>query len=257
MSTPPADNFDSIRVAAPIRQGAHLHGAALACRRDRPRGPDQPGAAAPRGRTSTPAAAETLVIAAGPFNDMSAHMEALVRDLGARVVHQPDVNALLAGPPPNGAACVVVDPEVCDGAFAPLLHRLRQAGWNLPVVLLGASEHVADAVLAARLGLCHAVPRNAGEAQSVAAVREALRRAEGRRSWDLRRQNMESGLASLTPREKEVMSAVVQGLTNRQIATNLGIHVKTVEAHRSRVMRKLGASSLAELVRFCVEAGLL
>jgi FixJ family two-component response regulator len=88
------------------------------------------------------------------------------------------------------------------------------------------------------------------------AIRTALARHETLRRSDRRLRGLEERLARLTPREREVMGHVVSGRLNKQIAADLGISLKTVKAHRAKVMEKMEADSLAALVDLCRDAGI-
>ena len=86
------------------------------------------------------------------------------------------------------------------------------------------------------------------------AIRNALNLDERRRGYQAERAELAARLAQLTPREHEVMDMVTEGKSNKEIAKTLGVSAKTVEAHRARVMEKMQAGSLAELVRMAVGA---
>lgn len=144
----------------------------------------------------------------------------------------------------DGADCLLIDQGLPDGEGVALLRTLRAHGVQAPAIVLTGRSDVCTAVAAIRAGAFDYLEKPCrGEviAQRVAdAIAEATGDATDAPSPDL---------ATLTRREREVMEHVVAGLTNKQIAGALGLSVKTVEVHRSRVMRKTGAQNLAELVR--------
>jgi FixJ family two-component response regulator len=90
----------------------------------------------------------------------------------------------------------------------------------------------------------------------VRAIRAALARQAERRLQDEGRREIEARLAKLSPREREVMSHVIAGRLNKQIAADLGISLKTVKVHRAKVMEKTGVGSVAALVDLCRAAGM-
>ncbi len=88
------------------------------------------------------------------------------------------------------------------------------------------------------------------------AVEEAFRRERGVREWRAQRDEIQARLATLTPREREVLEHIVAGELNKQVAAQLGTVEKTIKVHRARVMEKMGVQSLAELARLAERIGI-
>jgi two-component system response regulator TtrR len=154
---------------------------------------------------------------------------------------------------PNRLGCLVLDFRLPGMSGIALLETMKARGSCLPAIVLTAHADTPLAVYALKLGAFdfiekpfdHSLPDRISSAIEFHARElrmQQLRAAQRKR------------LASLTKREREVMDLVVQGQANKVIAFDLGLSEKTVEVHRSRVMRKLNARSLAELVRFNVTA---
>jgi len=143
-------------------------------------------------------------------------------------------------------ACVIID---ADDAAIDLDRTVNDVsnGHGFPVLVLRAKPSVDDAVNLIRRGAFHYLPASSSAAvlrRSVADALEADGLGHRLRLRDIRRRH-----SRLTRREREVMELVVQGMPNKRIAEKLDVSVKTVEVHRSRVMRKMEASSLPALVR--------
>lgn len=153
--------------------------------------------------------------------------------------------------------CAVVDLRMPGMSGLELQETLARRHVRLPLVFVTAHGDVRLAVMAMRRGAVDFVEKPFTDAHLVDAVRRALgvhsRHAGGEEDPGVVR----ARAATLSPRERDVLAAVVDGRSSKTIAEALGIATKTVEAHRARIMAKLGTSSLAELVRLVVQHGLL
>lgn len=163
----------------------------------------------------------------------------------------------LAGWHDEPRACAVVDIRMPGMSGLELQEEFARRRARLPLVFVTAHGEVALAVAAMRRGAIDFVEKPFADEQLVEAVRRALAfhgrlAPEGADPALLR-----TRAAGLSRREREVLAAVVDGKSSKAIGTALGIATKTVEAHRVRIMAKLGATSLAGLVRLVVQHGLL
>ncbi|GIW41192.1 MAG: DNA-binding response regulator [Candidatus Binatia bacterium] len=140
----------------------------------------------------------------------------------------------------DGPACVLADVGVRDCGGLELLRRVRARGWSLAVVLASADPDAAVVVEAFRNGAADFFLKPFPEAEFLRRIAALFRGLSPGRSRTRR---------MLSPRERQVLEGVVSGKTNKLIAYELRLSPKTVEVHRARLMRKLGASSVAELVR--------
>jgi FixJ family two-component response regulator len=139
----------------------------------------------------------------------------------------------------------------------PELYRAMLArGLDLPVIFLTGHGDVPTSVDAMKLGAVDFLEKPVGGEVLVGAIRAALARQTERRRLDAERREIEARFAKLSPREREVMSHVIAGRLNKQIAADLGISLKTVKAHRAKVMEKTGAGSVAALVDLCRAGGI-
>jgi two-component system response regulator FixJ len=166
------------------------------------------------------------------------------------VVHEHEgLDALAAALRADGEGCLLLDAG--EGAMPALaLQRaLRARGLRLPTIFVAREACLRECVAAMREGALDYVERNGPPEQLLAAVQAALAAVAGRRLADRHRAEALRRLGQLTPRERDVLEAVVDGGRNAQIAARLGVTTQTVKAHRSRAMAKLGCATPAELVR--------
>jgi FixJ family two-component response regulator len=130
-----------------------------------------------------------------------------------------------------------------------LQRALAQADDPRPVVFLSGRGDIASSVEAMKAGAVDFLTKPCDEEKLLGAVRAALEKDRASREAQAERESIEARAATLTPREREVLSRVVAGRLNKQIAAELGTAEKTVKVHRARMMRKMQFDSLAELVR--------
>jgi FixJ family two-component response regulator len=155
-----------------------------------------------------------------------------------------------------GAGCVLLDVRMPDMRGPDLYRAMLARKMDLPVIFLTGHGDVPTSVDAMKLGAVDFLEKPVLSETLVSAIRVALERnAEGRRR-DQELREVAERLERLTPREHEVMAHVVAGRLNKQIAADLGISLKTVKAHRAKVMQKMNARSLPALVDLCRQAGI-
>ena len=167
----------------------------------------------------------------------------------------PDARSFLAGYRPGSPGCLVVDLDMPGMNGLDLQQYLKENGVLLPVIFLSGRADVPKAVRAVREGAIDFIEKPFDYRRVVSHVEECLRRDAEEREKHERRRACATRLAQLTQREREVMELVVAGRMNREIAEKLDISIKTVEAHRAKIMEKLEVSSVAELVQAKITAG--
>lgn len=163
--------------------------------------------------------------------------------------------AYLEYPRPESPACLVLDLEMPDMSGLDLQRQLG-TGDHPPIVFVTGRGDIPASVLAIKAGAVDFLTKPFREAELIRAVQAAIAMDVGRREQRARQAVLELRLASLTPRERELFPLVASGLLNKQVAAELGISEVTMQIHRGRIMRKMGAESLAELVRFAGVLGI-
>lgn len=154
----------------------------------------------------------------------------------------------LACPKPDLPGCLILDIELPDINGLEFQKQLLQET-HPPIVFLSGHGDIPSSVRAMRDGAVDFLTKPVSEDSLVAAIRAAIERDRAQRETRAERNALQRRFATLTPRERDVLPLVVSGLLNKQAAAELGISEVTFQIHRSKVMQKMGAASLADLVR--------
>jgi len=173
---------------------------------------------------------------------------------GKRTEAFPDARAFLKRYMPDMPGCLVVDLNMPGMSGLDLQRYLKEHGVGIPVLFLSGRADVPKAVKAVRDGAIDFVEKPFDYKRVVALVEDCIRRDAEARAAQERKRAVCEHLAQLTQREREVLDLVVAGRMNREIAESLEISVKTVEAHRAKIMEKLEADSVAGLVQAILAA---
>ena len=163
--------------------------------------------------------------------------------------------AFLEALPDITGGCVLTDVRMPGLSGMELIDRLRSEGCDLPVVVMTGHGDVPMAVEAMKAGVTDFIEKPFADDVLLRAVRNALDR-EAAPSQDHGLKEARSRLATLSPRERDVLAGVVAGKANKVIAYDLGISPRTVEIYRANLMTKTGARNMAELMRLALAAGL-
>jgi two-component system response regulator FixJ len=153
--------------------------------------------------------------------------------------------------------CVVSDVRMPGIDGIELLKRLKAQQRSFPIVVMTGHGDVPLAVEAMKLGAMDFLEKPFDDARLIAMIETALRLAEPAARNDAAAQDISARIASLSPRERQVMEGLVAGLSNKLIAREYDISPRTIEVYRANVMTKMHANSLSELVRFAMRAGLV
>ena len=180
----------------------------------------------------------------------------LLKSVGYPVQAFDSPRAILDDGTADSASCLVLDLRMPGLNGLELVEELRRRGVETPVVFVTGHADVPTSVQAMKAGAIEFLEKPFDDERLLDAVREAVTRDANERQDRADRADVERRASALTDREHEVMVLVVQGLLNKQIAGRLGISEKTVKVHRGRVMEKMTAESLADLVRLAARLGI-
>lgn len=173
----------------------------------------------------------------------------LARASAVAVRAYPSAGDFLAACGPDTAGCVIADIRMPGMSGLELQEHLRREGFAIPVVILTAHGDVAGAVRAMKGGAFDFLEKPFDPDRLMALVARALDSDRAAREERDRVAAIGERAGRLTPRERQVLDLVVAGRANKVVAIELGISERTVELHRARGMRKMGARSLPELTR--------
>ena len=155
---------------------------------------------------------------------------------------------------PEWAGCILADIRMPGMSGLEMQRELLARAIPMPVIVVTAHGDVGSARAAFRSEAVDFLEKPFEEDTLLAAIEHAFEKERRRVTSSQALDRRNAGLAQLTPREREVMDLIVQGQHNRDIGRQLGISVRTVEVHKARVMDKLGARNLAELIRISRDA---
>ena len=202
----------------------------------------------------TEAAATVIVV-----DDDAAVREALhslLRSVGLQVQAHGSVREFLASTPPDGPSCIVLDVRLPGQSGLDLQDELVRANNFLPIIFITGHGDIPMSVRAMKAGAVEFLMKPFRDQDLLDAVRLATERDRVRRDKDMIVAGIRQRFESLTARERQVMTLVVAGHLNKQIAADIGVSEITVKVHRGQVMRKMEARSLADLVRMAGALGL-
>jgi FixJ family two-component response regulator len=180
----------------------------------------------------------------------------LIRSAGLRVEAFASAEAFLNRARTDAPSCLVLDVQLPDLSGLDLQRRMVDANNEMPIVFITGHGDIPTTVRAMKAGAIEFLTKPLVEGDVLESIRQAIARDRVVRDHNAETASLRARRASLTPREEEIMEWVVSGLLNKQIAGELGISEETVKVHRGHVMRKMGADSLADLVRMSERLGM-
>lgn len=173
----------------------------------------------------------------------------LLETAGYRVAVFPSAERFLASHRAGHGVCLLLDVRMPELSGIELQEELNRRGDGIPVIFLTGHGDVPMAVEAVKKGAFDFVEKPFGNSRLLALIEQVAAMDAPARHERAERQSAAARLHTLTERERGVLDRVCVGRRNKQIADELGISIKTVEAHRARAMEKMGAASIAEVVR--------
>jgi two-component system response regulator FixJ len=173
----------------------------------------------------------------------------LMKSVGFESMAYDSAEAFLAKADLNRPGCLIVDIRMQGMSGLELQQLLNERSSKLPVIIITGHGDVPMAVQAMKAGAVDFLEKPYDNQLLIARIRQCLQQISKEQDKENRVAKAKSRLAQLTPRELEVMNLLVAGKHNKAIADDLDISVRTAEAHRSKVMKKLHAESLSDIVR--------
>jgi len=183
-------------------------------------------------------------------------MERLIRSVGLRVESFASAQEFLTREAPPEPACIVLDVRMPGLSGLDLQEKLAEAKLDMPVIFMTGHGTVPMSVRAMKAGATDFLQKPIDDQVLLDAVQQAIEQDRQAKRERERLREIEKRAESLTPREREVFALVVTGMLNKQIAYDLGTSEKTIKVHRARVMQKMQADSLADLVRMAGTLGI-
>ena len=182
-------------------------------------------------------------------------LELLIRTAGWQPETYPSAQAFLARPRVPVPSCLVLDVSLPDLNGLELQQRIGADRTDLPIIFITGHGDVPMSVRAMKAGAVEFLTKPFGDNVLLSAVASAIDRSRAALEQEAGLQSLQTRYAALSQRERQVMALVVSGRLNKQIAGELGISEITVKAHRGKVMRKMRADSLADLVKLAARLG--
>jgi FixJ family two-component response regulator len=183
-------------------------------------------------------------------------LESLLRSVGLHVIACESAAAFRMAPRVSGPACMILDVRLPDRSGLDLQKELAIVGDGIPIIFMTGYGDIPMSVRALKSGAVDFLQKPFGEQDLLDAIELSLDRDRLRLEAAAAEADMTTKYQSLSTRERQIMAYVVSGLLNKQIASAVDLSEITVKVHRGHVMRKMGATSLAHLVRMADRLGL-
>jgi len=181
--------------------------------------------------------------------------ERLLRSLGFRVLSFASAKEFLDHPRPDAPACLLLDVRLPGLSGLDLQHELNRSGVDIPIIFMTGHGDIPMTVRAMKAGAFEFLTKPVRKQALIDAIRVALDRDRASHTERDEARTLRERYEQLTPREREVLALVVAGLLNKQIAGELATTERTIKFHRAHIMQKMGAESLAALVRMASQLG--
>ena len=181
--------------------------------------------------------------------------ERLIRTAGLNVQPFSSARDFLKSPRPEGPACLVLDVRMPGLSGMDLQRELAQSGFHIPIVFITGHGDIPMSVRAMKAGAVEFLTKPFRSRVFLDAIRAAIERDRSALQKQSETRELRERYRQLTPREREVMTLVAEGLLNKQVAAQLSTTEATIKFHRAHIMQKMCAKSLADLIRMVEKLG--
>jgi FixJ family two-component response regulator len=199
---------------------------------------------------------ESIVFVVDDDPSVRSAIKRLIGSMGLQVELFGSAQEFLASKLPNVPSCLVLDIRLPGISGLALQRQLAEANVQIPIIFITAHGDIPMTVRAMKAGAVEFLTKPFRDQDLLDAIQVALEQDRAKRQQEEEMATLRQRWESLTPREREVLPLVVSGLLNKQIAGEIGTSETTVKVHRGQLMRKMGADSLAELVRLAERIGI-
>ena len=180
----------------------------------------------------------------------------LLKSAGYKVETHSSAEEFLRREHYDGVGCIILDVRMPGLSGMDLQEKLMGSDYTMPIIFLTGHGELSMGVEAMKKGAIDFLTKPCDDEQLLGAVHSAIEKDKQARGSYKEKQEIRGRIELLTPRENEILRYVISGMLNKQIALKLGIAEQTVKIHRGRIMEKLCAESVADLVRLAGKAGI-
>ncbi|BBB95661.1 FixJ family two-component response regulator [Bradyrhizobium elkanii] len=180
----------------------------------------------------------------------------LFRSVGLRTAAFGSAHEFLQRKPPDVPSCLILDIRLPRVSGLDFQAELAKVGIHIPIIFMTGHGDIPMTVRAMKAGAVDFLTKPFRDQDMLDAVTTAIERDRNRRDEAKVLANLRAAFATLTPRERQIMSLVTAGLMNKQVAAEIGVAEITVKIHRGHIMRKMAAKSLPDLVRMAQMLGI-
>lgn len=173
----------------------------------------------------------------------------LIESVGQNVRTYASPGEFLAEYQEGGPGCLILDVRMPETSGLDLQEQLNRSGFTLPIIIITGHADVPMAIRALKAGAFDFIEKPFNDQLLIERIQQAIEHCHDLTQKHQRRQASKQRLSKLTPRERQVLDGVVAGKSNKVLAKELDISIKTIEVHRANLMSKMEAESLSDLIR--------
>jgi len=199
---------------------------------------------------------EPVVIVVDDDVSVREALKNLLRSVGLKAKTFGKAEEFLSSEPVSAPSCLILDVRLPGQSGLDVQRQLAETNHQIPIVFITGHGDIPMSVRAVKAGAVEFLTKPFRDQDLLDAVRQALERDRQRRTQEAETTKLGKHYASLTSREQEVLGFILRGYINKQIAAEIGLSEPTVKLHRGRLMHKMQANSLAELIRMAQTLGL-